>query len=257
MTDHQPIFSYSGSELDALAGADNYYGMLIRRFGPHVGQRVLEVGAGVGTFAQHLLNHTEALELTLVEPADNNYPILRERFSAVPQVTTVHGFLEDLEVREKFDSIVAVNVLEHVEHDQNFLAAAWERLRPGGALLLFVPALPAIFGSLDRAFDHYRRYTKPALTTVLRRAEFEILDLRYTNLPGALAWFVSGKILRKKTIRPAEVQLYDRWMVPWISKLEQYSSPPFGQSLIAIAKRSSPPHTCTNNHIVQGGVWHA
>lgn len=232
-------FAYSGSELDALAGAKNYYRVLARRFRPYVGRNVLEVGAGVGTFAEYLLAETPASRLTLLEPADNNYPLLERRFATIPCVRTVHGYLEDLAGKEEFDSLVAVNVLEHVEHDAAFLHTAHSVLKAEGALLLFVPALPLIFGSLDRAFEHYRRYTRRTLASLLARSGFQVVDLRYTNLPGAFAWFVTGRVLRRQTIHPGEVRFYDRWMVPWISWLERYSGPPFGQSLVAIAKPSS------------------
>ena len=230
-------FAYSGSELDALATAKNYYRTLAAQFRPYIGHRVLEVGAGVGTFAEYLLREGGAGELTLVEPADNNYPTLRENFAGMPGVQTVHGYLQDLLGVEQFDTIVAVNVLEHVEDHQAFVDAAHALLKPGGTLLLFVPALPLIFGSLDHAFDHYRRYTRRILGPLLARAGFQVVDLRYTNALGAFAWFVSGRILRRRTILPWEVRFYDRWMIPWITRLEQHFRPPFGQSLIAVAKR--------------------
>lgn len=200
---------------------------------------MLEVGAGVGTFANYLLNETPASEITLLEPANNNYPVLKARFSEIPRVRIIHGYLQALVGEVEFDSLVAVNVLEHVEDDATFLSAAHAVLRPKGTLLLFVPALPRIFGSLDRAFEHHRRYTKRSLAPLLKRTGFQVVDLRYTNLPGVLAWFISGRILHRKTIRYGEVQFYDRWIIPWLMRLEQYSSPPLGQSLIAIAERSS------------------
>jgi SAM-dependent methyltransferase len=231
-------FTYSGSELDSLAEAVNYYRFIAGQFAPHLGERVVEVGAGIGTFAQHLLQATAprpVKQLMLIEPAENNLPHLRRCFDGDARVTTAGGYLESHAATLKADSLVAVNVLEHVEDDVAFLRAARQVLAPSGRLLLFVPALPLIFGTLDRAFEHHRRYTKQVLNVRLRVAGFRPRSIRYVNLPGVVSWFVAGRVLRRKTIAPRDVRLYDRYVVPWVSWLDQRIEPPFGQSLIAVA----------------------
>jgi SAM-dependent methyltransferase len=230
-------FTYSGEELDALAGAVNYYRWIVRRFGPYLGRRVVEVGAGIGTFAEHLLAAAPRTELTLVEPAANNYPHLRARFAGRPGVRTVQGYLGDAGAPGSADSVVAVNVMEHVRDDAAFLADAHRLLAPGGHALLFVPALPAIFGTLDEAFEHFRRYTRPVLDGRLRGAGFTPLRVAYTNLPGVAAWWLSGKVLRRRTVSARDARVYDRWVIPWVQAMERVWTPPLGQSLIAIARR--------------------
>jgi SAM-dependent methyltransferase len=232
-------FSYSGTELDALAGAPNYYRAIIDRFRPYLGRRVVEVGAGVGTFARFVLGEPTVDEMTLVEPADNNLPTLRERFAGDRRVTVRQGYLEDLVPSRPVDSIVAVNVLEHVEDDQRFLRAAHDALLPGGHILLFIPALSQIFGTLDEAFGHFRRYTKPLLATRLAAAGFSDVRLRYTNFPGIASWYVAGRVLRKRTLAPRDVRVYDRVVMPWVTAFERFWEPPLGQSIIAIGTR--PP----------------
>ena len=234
-------FSYSGTELDALAGARNYYRAIVSHFRPHLGRRVLEVGAGIGTFAQHVLDGTSVEEMVLVEPADNTIPHLRARFAGDRRVTISQGYLERLAPLPPVDSLVAVNVLEHVENDVAFLRAARATLKPGGRVLLFTPALDQIFGTLDEAFGHFRRYTKAVLGERLRSAGFEDVLLRYTNFPGIASWVVAGRVLRKQTIAPRDVALYDRMITPWVSAMERHWEPPLGQSIIAIATRSSIP----------------
>ena len=232
-------FSYSGTELDALAGAVNYYQAIIDRFRPYLGRRVLEVGAGVGTFASYVLGEPTVEEMTLVEPAANNLPALRERFASEPRATIHHGYLEDLAPARPVDSIVAVNVLEHVEDDERFLRAAHRRLAPNGHVLLFIPALGQIFGTLDEAFGHFRRYTKPMLATRLAAAGFTDVRLRWTNFPGIASWYLAGRVLRKRTLAARDVRLYDRLVMPWVSAMERFWEPPAGQSIIAIGTR--PP----------------
>ncbi|MGQ0712517.1 MAG: class I SAM-dependent methyltransferase [Gemmatimonadaceae bacterium] len=240
MSARAPAFAYSGTELDALTEARNYYQMLIRRFAPHLGRRVIEVGAGIGTFAAALLENVEVDQLTLIEPAHNNYPLLRDRFVRDSRVRTLPGYLEAHASTLSGDALVAVNVLEHVEDDVAFLRAARSVLAPErGRLLLFVPALPWLYGTLDSAFDHYRRYTRRMLRERLAAAGFAPLVLRYVNLPGVLGWFIAGRILRRTTLTPRAVRLYDRFVLPLTTMIESVWEPPLGQSLLAIAEPAS------------------
>jgi SAM-dependent methyltransferase len=232
-------FSYSGEELDAMAAAVNYYRWIAQRFAPCLGDRVVEVGAGIGTFAGHLLEAAPDARLTLVEPAGNNYPHLRARFAADARVRTVQGYLHDLDEPGSATSLVAVNVMEHVRDDAAFLAAAHRLLVPGGHALLFVPALAALYGTLDEALEHFRRYTRPELEGRLRGAGLTPLRVAYTNLPGVAAWWLTGRVLRKRTVHAREVGIYDRWVIPWVRRLERVWTPPLGQSLIAIARKDA------------------
>jgi SAM-dependent methyltransferase len=137
--------------------------------------------------------------------------------------------------------VVAVNVLEHVPDDLDFVIQAERVLAPGGHLVLFVPAGPGIFGTLDEAFEHYRRYTRGDLARLLERAGFELVELRYSNLPGVLAWWLSGRVLRRRTVTPGSVRLYDRLMVPWLRRLERVWTPPRGQSLFVVGRKRAQP----------------
>jgi len=230
-------FTYSGDELDALAGARNYYGWISERFAPHLGRRIVEVGAGIGTFTDHLLARRPDAAVTAIEPAANNFPHLLRHFADDARVAPVRGYLDGSLPAASADSVVAVNVLEHVEDDAGFLRDAARVLAPGGHLLLFVPALPALFGTLDRAFEHFRRYTRPVLRARLADAGLEPREVSYVNLPGVAAWWLSGKVLRKTTVSARDARLYDRWVIPWVRAVERRWSPPLGQSLIAIARK--------------------
>ncbi len=225
----------SGAELDALTLAHNYYRSILTHFAPYVGKRTVEVGAGIGTFSDFLLKYTEVSELTLVEPADDLFQVLKNRFPGETHVKVVHAHVEDLPGSLAADSVVLVNVLEHVEDERALLQAIHKILRPEGALLVVVPALPRLFGTLDESFGHYRRYTKPALGESVLRAGLQLVRLRYFNFPGVATWFLAGRVLKRRTLHPQDIRLYERWVVPWISRLERRWEPPIGQSLIAIA----------------------
>jgi SAM-dependent methyltransferase len=235
-----PSYAYVGTELYALAEANNYYQSVISRFAPFIGKRVIEIGAGIGTFSRSILTRTTVSELVMVEPGDNLFPLLQERFAGEPRVRIIHGYFQDLNPSASADSTVLVNVLEHVAEDRALLNDIHAVLAPGGILLLLVPALSLLYGTLDVAFGHYRCYSKPSLAGKLREAGFQILLLSYFNLPGILGWFFTGRVLRRKTLKPRHVRLYDRWVVPWLSRLEGRWAPPLGQSLMAIARKIEP-----------------
>lgn len=241
-----PRLTYSSTELESLVEARNYYRWILGCFAPYLGKTVIEVGAGIGNFSDYLVNTSAIANLILIEPSQNLFPYLKARFSRHIKVTPLQGYLEELADRvAPADAIVLVNVLEHIADDGAFLEVAHRVLLPGGALLLLVPALPWIHGSLDRVFGHYRRYTKQSLTNILQHKGFQVVSIRYVNLPGVAAWCFMGKVLRRTTLRSGDVKFYDRWMLPWILALERYWEPPIGQNLIAIAKaREGTGHEC-------------
>jgi len=230
-------FDYSGSELGALASATNYYRWLIGRFEPYLGANVLEVGAGIGTFSEMLLSVPRVKSLVAIEPAANTYPQLATRLAGNSRATAIKGYLDDYSMNSSVDSLVAVNVLEHVEDDAEFLRLAWKAVVPGGTLLLFVPAVPQIFGSLDREFEHRRRYTKSTLGDRIERAGWTIEKVEYMNLPGVLFWFVAAKVLLWKSIPASGARLYDRFIIPLTRRVESIVRVPIGQSLLAVARK--------------------
>lgn len=228
-------FVYSGNELDAMAEARNYCRWILDFFAPYLGQKVIEIGAGAGTFSQLLLSSGRASELVLFEPGANLFPRLQQRFGNDPRVRLRPGSFDPSVLEGPVDSIVLVNVLEHILDDDALLLQIQRSLRPGGRVLLFVPALEWNYGSLDEAFEHHRRYSKSVLRKKLERAGFRIERARYVNFLGITSWFLAGKVLRRRTLRPRQVRWYDRWIIPWSFKLEQIWEPPVGQSLVAVA----------------------
>lgn len=228
-------FQYAGVELAAMAYARNYYRWIALQFAPHLGRSVVEVGAGQGTFSAQLLS-LPIESLCLLEPAKNLVPTLTARFEDDPRVDVRRAYLEDLRPSSPPESIVAVNVLEHIEDDREWLACARSLLRPGGALLLFVPAMQGLYGSLDRAFEHYRRYALAGLRDLVGEAGFRIVTIRRVNSLGVAAWFLAGRVLRSTSLSMRSVSAYDRLVLPWLLRLEERVPPPIGQSILLAAR---------------------
>ena len=220
-----------------MAEARNYYEWILSFFAPHMGRQIIEVGAGTGTFTDHLLKRAPDAEIVAIEPAANLFPLLARRHAGNPRVRTIHGSLEENAASLRGDTIVLANVLEHIENDEEYLRLLNAILRPGGHLLLFVPAIRWLYGSLDKEFEHFRRYEKPELRKKLGESGFQVKTIRYMNLPGVASWFIAGRVLRRRTLSASDVRLYDRLVVPWCSKIERLWEPPVGQSLLAIASK--------------------
>ncbi len=228
-------FVYSGTELDAMAEARNYCRWILAFFAPYLGEKVVEIGAGAGTFSELLLRIDRISRLVLFEPSANLFPLLQEQFRNNPQLRLHSGAFDPSVLEEPADSVVLVNVLEHISDDDALLLQIRESLRLGGHVLLFVPALEWNYGSLDKAFEHHRRYSKQVLRKKLEKAGFRVEQARYVNFLGIASWFLAGRVLRQKTLSPRQVRWYDRWIIPWSFKLERILEPPVGQSLVAIA----------------------
>lgn len=221
-----------------MALAQNYYRWIMRGFRQHLGKVVCEIGAGIGTFSALLLKEN-IHRLILVEPSLNLLPGLQQRFAGEGRVWVAEGEIDahtDRLAQAGVDTVVGVNVLEHIEDDRLTLATVAKILPSGGRLLLFAPALPVLFGSLDEAFGHWRRYRKAELQTKVTDAGFHILELKFVNFPGIVSWFIAGRILKWRTLPPRSVRSYDRWVIPIVMAIESRLPAPVGPSLMLIAQ---------------------
>ncbi len=224
-----------GETLRRMEEAPRYNRWLLTRGAPHLGRRVLDVGAGIGTFTEHVAGGREVVAL---EPDPAFTPRLRRRFADHANVEVVAGDVESLApaaLSELFDTILCFNVLEHVVDDAGMLRRLGELLEPGGSLLALVPAHPIAFGSIDLVLGHERRYRRRLLAHRLAEAGLEIEQLRHVNPVGLLGWFVAARVLRRKQIPSGPLLLFDR-LVPMLRALDRLPVP-FGLSLWAVARR--------------------
>jgi SAM-dependent methyltransferase len=226
-------------EFDALREAHAYRRGLLREFGPFLGRRVLEIGAGIGQFTELLARQPGVERVLAVEPDATLCAEFRRQH---PQIRLIEGTLQSAQPKPEWESVVCVNVLEHIEHDAEELAQYQELLRPSrGLLCLFVPARPEIYAPIDRDFGHFRRYRRPELAQKLEAAGFLIRRLHYFNLIGYAAWWWMFRIRQQRKFDLSSVRLFDRWIFPVTSFLEQrIVRPPIGQSLVAIAEANRP-----------------
>ncbi|CCQ75473.1 putative Methyltransferase family protein [Magnetospira sp. QH-2] len=230
---------YEGLDLEALGGLENYYGWILETFRPVLKGHGIEFGAGAGTFSEKLLPHLSGLDL--VEPSSVHSAILARRFETDSRVTIIPAKLEaavSTIPADSRDCVILVNVLEHIEDDHQALGDLYRILKPGGHLLLFVPAMQGLYSEFDRRVGHFRRYHKADLKAGIVGAGFHIATLDYTDLLGVLPWWLINVKMGKTEIDPRMASLYDRVGVPLTRLLEALlRHPPFGKNLICMARK--------------------
>lgn len=202
----------------------------------HFGKKVMELGAGTGNMSQY---YTGAERLWLAEISDEYREVLRQRFSDLRHVRVCQIDLEaperPSELDESPDTVVSSNVLEHIRNHEAVLHFVHETLKPGGRVIILVPAMPCLFGSFDVGLDHHRRYTRRSMGLLFEKAGFDVVEMRYMNVLGALGWWFNGKVLRREILPTQQLRLMDHLM-PWV-KLEYRLRLPFGLSLLAVAEK--------------------
>jgi SAM-dependent methyltransferase len=137
---------------------------------------------------------------------------------------------------KKFDSIICLNILEHLENDGKAVENMSSLLQPGGRLIILVPALKKLYGSMDISFEHLRRYNKKDLKSLIQKTNLEIVKFYYLNFFGLLGWFFNGRILKRKELPEKQTKLFDK-LVPFLEFIEKIIKPPLGQSLILIVQK--------------------
>ena len=238
------VHNYPGRELEAMDGASNYHRWILEIFKPFLGQQLVEVGAGLGSFSGMILKQHSCQKLSLVEPSKDMYEVLvanAGRLDSATRIETYNGtFTQAAPVIKRNgdpDSIIYVNVLEHIADDELELETVRETLSATGHVFLFVPAFSWLYGAFDERVGHFRRYTKPELEEKLQRAGFAVILSSYFDLPGIAPWWLKYCLLKSATMEPAGVRLYDRFIVPATRRLESIISPPLGKNVIAIAQK--------------------
>ena len=220
--------------LDNLAEAVNYADWIVALAEPHLGANILELGAGHGTLTERLVRHGK---VTATELSERCVGRLSERFGSHPDVEVLHGEIEAALDGRTYDTAVLVNVLEHISDDVGALRALYRGLHPGGTVVLFVPAFEALYSKFDRMVGHYRRYRRDDLARRVREAGFDVVEARYVNVVGGVAWWVIARQLGRFPSNPRSVRLYDRFVTPVVRRAETRLTPPFGQSVLCIGRR--------------------
>ena len=226
------------ADLEIMAQANNYQNWMFRKIAPYVGQRILEVGAGIGNFTRLLLDRDLVVPTDLSALCVNK---LQQRLSdglhVQPRLLDLGNPSDDGWSGFQFDTIICLNVLEHVEDHLRALEFMHSVLEPGGRAVILVPAFQFLYGTIDAKIGHFRRYRRGKLLPVMREAGFTIEHSFYMNVIGIAGWFWNNRVRRIKEEDAEQIQVFDRYIAPWAEQLEKLIPPPLGLSLIAIGRK--------------------
>ena len=223
---------------ELVMGAINYRKWIYTQFSKYLGRRVIEMGAGIGNFTEMFLDKE------LVVAVDNHkecVKYMKRRFTSSRNVIPVEMDISDPHIvslsQYRPDTVVCINVLEHVRNDEVALSYMSEILKKGGRLILMVPAFQILYGSIDRLLGHHRRFSKKELISRLCDTSFVIKEISFINSIAVIGWFLNNRILKRKEESLAQVLFFDRFVVPWLKPIEKLVKPPFGLSLLAIGEK--------------------
>lgn len=236
-----PADAAGAETLEIMSAAPRYNAWQFDVIAPFLGRRVLEVGSGIGNMSAHILaGDRDRVVLTDTDPWYREH--LGARFGRDGRVHVDSLTLPDPGAaprfaHERLDTIVALNVVEHIEDDIGALRTMASIVGEGGTVVILVPAMRALYGSLDRELGHVRRYTRVSLSAAYRAAGIRLHRLFWFNRVGMLGWWLNARVRRAVRIPLRQLKIFDA-IVPVI-RLERYLPLPFGQSLVAVGYASA------------------
>lgn len=220
--------------LESMNQAVWYNEWILKNFKEFLNGDILEVGCGIGNFTDSLMRYGKVWAI------DINQEYIKKTKQKVDGKAQV-GF-GDIEKGkyffngQKFDSIICLNVLEHIKDDDRALNNLFNLLKDKGRLILLVPSHKFLYGEIDRSIDHFRRYNKGDICSKLKKIGFQIDKSRRLNLLGALGWFVAGRILRETVVKKGNIKIFNL-VAPLLLRLENLIEPPVGISVLVVAKK--------------------
>lgn len=229
--------------LEAVAQAHNFNRWMYQTIRPYNNGRVLEIGSGIGNISQFFLEDGAPITLSDIRP--QYCTMLAKRFAdkfpnfeGAPLLDIVSPDFDEKfqSYFGTFDSIFALNVVEHIENDELALANCKKLLCSGGKITILVPAFQALYNRFDEELFHYRRYDKQSLTALFKRTGYKVETSFYFNSVGVLGWFVSGKIQRNKTIPEGQMKLFDK-LVPLVRLTDKIIGRSFGLSVLVVGRK--------------------
>jgi SAM-dependent methyltransferase len=231
--------AYVGGELELFRHAVNWKAYMRRKLAPFITGRVIEVGAGIGGTTENLADLPGVTRWTCVEPdaAQCDAVAALQAAGTIPAHCTIHrGYLSDLP-QAGADTVIYIDVLEHIEDDRGELALAAGHLKPGGRVVVLAPAYQSLFGPFDKAVGHYRRYTLPQLRALADSAVLREEAAFHLDAVGLAASLANKLVLGQSLPTKTQVALWDKAMVPVSRLLDPLVLNRFGKSAIMVWQR--------------------
>lgn len=226
--------------LKAISEANQFNEWMYQRIAPHCKGKILEIGSGIGNISEFFIRDNAKIYLS--DLRDNYLSFLKKNFatkaSGIIKMDIVDPNFNELYKNDigTFDTVFALNVVEHIKDDQLAIKNISKLLKPDGKVIILVPAFNTLYNSFDEALEHYRRYTKKTLNKTFVASNLEIQKSSYFNAAGIAGWILSGAIMKKKTIPAGQMKLYNR-LVPIFKVIDKLLLNSFGLSVITVGKK--------------------
>lgn len=229
--------------LEIISKANRFNRWMYSKIRPFIKNDVLEIGAGIGNISKYIVK--DEFNTVLSDYNFEYCDILKKEFSTnlfvkeVLQIDLLRNDFADhfISYKEKFDTIILLNVIEHLEDDSTAVINCKFLLKPGGHFIVLAPAYKWLYCNLDKQLGHYRRYSMKKLKTTISKEGFEIINRKHINFLGIFGWFFFGKFLKKKAIGK-EMNSFE-WVVPFARFLDVISFQKIGLSAIVTGKKQS------------------
>lgn len=239
--EHKPIDVEGEETLKAIAAADKFNEWMFDTIAPFCKGNILEIGSGIGNISKIFLD--KEFNITLSDIRENYCDILKKDFSTYKNCKGIvnldlvdPGFdVKYKSMMSTFDTVFALNVIEHIQDDQLALHNCHKLVSQGGHLIILVPAYQSLYNRFDAELEHYRRYTEDSLAKLIEE-KFIIIHKQYFNFAGIAGWVLSGKILKKKTIPSGQMKIYNR-LVPVFKFIDKIIMNKVGLSVVQIGKK--------------------
>ncbi len=229
------------STLMNISDADKLNNWMFESIYPFVKGNVLEIGSGIGNISSMFVNRQ--MPLSLSDYSDEYCQFLKNKFNSVPYIKDV--FKIDLVDKDfesthahilgTFDTIFALNVVEHIDDDSLAVENCYKLLASGGHLILLMPAYQALYNRFDKELGHFRRHTRSTMKQLLSK-HFEVIKTWHFNLAGILGWFLFGSVLRRKLITKGQMNTYEM-LIPLFRFADWITFRRIGLSVIGVGRK--------------------
>lgn len=208
----------------------------LKKFSKYIVGDILEVGCGIGNFTKDLTKYGPvwAFDINKNHIATTIKKVKGKVQVGIGDIETGNYFFKN----RQFDSIICLNVLEHIQNDRKAVANLYKLLKPNGYLCLLVPANPFLMGEIDKAIGHFRRYNLNQLITLLGDNQFKIILQENINFLGAIGWWWAGKVLKNKQVGLDKMRLFN-FFAPLFLSIEDKIGTPIGTSILIVAQKKT------------------
>jgi hypothetical protein len=233
-------FQYSGTELELFEKATNWKSYITSQFKQNISGRVLEVGTGIGAFIPWLMN-PNVTQWTCLEPDIKFGELLRQKYSkeiSEGKLEVKTGYLKDIPESEKYDTILYLDVLEHIEDDHREMELSFQRLKSNGSIIVLAPALQFLYNEFDKNIGHYRRYNHQSLKCLTPK-ESKLESIRYFDSAGFMLSLGNKWFLKQSQPKLEQIMFWDKVIVPVSKVVDKMTAHAFGKNIVAIWKKTN------------------